>query len=132
MMLRERSTSAASAAPVAVSPNARYTRTYIALDRRASARRSLITRRVYHTYDARRIRINVATNSSGLPRRMAFLAERVGTEIRPKHVGDGHAPIGVLVMLEDAGQRSRERQAASVQRVHEARLLALAGAIADV
>src|SRR5690349_11847593 len=56
---------------------------------------------------------------------MCGLAEAVGAEIRPQHLGNEDGAVGLLVVLENAGDRAREREAGTVQRVHEARLFAL-------
>ena len=101
------------------------------LERCASARRSRTTRRVYTTYDESSTTSRTPTISSGAPRRIGS-ADPVGPYIRPQHFGNGHRAVRLLVVLEDAGDRAREREAGAVERVHEARLLALRGPVADV
>src|SRR5215831_8011310 len=135
-MLFDRSTSAASIAPGELSANARNTRAYISVDRRASPRRSTITRCVYQTYDPSRTRNSVATSISDLLRRIVGGAGRsadfVDAEIRAQRRRNVDRPVGVLVMLQQAGDGTRKGEPRSVQRVDESRLLALGRAIADV
>src|SRR5690242_20551443 len=135
-MLFDRSTSAASIAPGELSANARNTRAYISVDRRASPRRSTITRCVYQTYDPSSTRNSVATSISDLLRRImggdGRSADLVDAEIRAQRVRNGDRSVGVLVMLQQTGDRARKRQPRSVQRVYESRLLTLGRAIANV
>src|SRR5687767_1628387 len=69
--------------------------------------------------------------TTGARRRMT-LAENVGAQVRAQRLGDAHAAVGLLVMLEETDDRAREGDAGTVQRVHEARLFPRARAIADV
>src|SRR5580765_6630682 len=132
-MLFDRSTSAASIAPGELSAKAWNTRAYISVERRASARRSTITRCVYQTYDPNNTRNSVATSISDLLRRMGRgSAECVDAEIRAKRGRNGDRSVGVLMMLQQTGDRARKGQPRSVERVHESRLLAFGGTIPDV
>ena len=54
-------------------------------------------------------------------------AQTIDAEIRPQHLGHRHGAVRILMVLENARDGARKREARSVQRVNEARLLPFAG-----
>src|SRR5476651_1899287 len=129
-MLLERSNNACVPASSLVSLCARKTRAYMRLERSASRRRSLTTRRVYSTYDDSRMTRKRPTRSSGAPRRIA-LSDPVATDVRPQRLRHDHRSVRPLMLLEQAGDDARKGQARAVECMHEPRLLPLGRAIAD-
>src|SRR6476646_7236872 len=75
--------------------------------------------------------MSAAKISSGLTRRMRS-ADPVSPQIRPQRLRNDNGAIGILVVLEDAGDRARQRKARSIQCVNKARLVALCRAKANV
>src|SRR5665647_75383 len=71
------------------------------------------------------------TTSSGTPRRIV-LPEPVGPYIPPQRLWDDDAAVRLLMILENTGNGARKGERRSVQRVHEAWLLALRGPVANV
>ena len=54
------------------------------------------------------------------------------SHVGAQHLGYHDAAIGLLIVLQDADERARQRQARAVQRVHELDVFAVARAVADV
>src|SRR3954470_21100873 len=80
-----------------------------------------------------RMRVRARSLSFTLPRSLGG----TGDDRRPAHVGPqrlrhGHRAVLVLIVLQDRDQGAADREARAVQRMHEARALALLGAEARV
>ncbi len=102
------------------------------LDRRASARRSATTRCVYHDVRPEQQQDERGDQQLGLAAAHAGQLRTSTPRYGRSTSGTVTVPSGVLVVLEQAGDRARKRQPRSVERVHEPRLLALRRPIANV
>jgi hypothetical protein len=59
--------------------------------------------------------MSVPMSTSGVPRRITRLTDPIATVIRPKRGGNGDRAVGVLMMLEQAGNRARERESGAIE-----------------
>src|ERR1041385_776094 len=96
----------------------------------SASRRSLNTTAcVYTTYDPSNSRTPSATTMLAARR---ISAENVDAQIRLQRLGHGDAAVGLLIMLEEAGDYAWKGEAGAVERADKAGFLARAGSISNV
>src|SRR5579862_3967893 len=115
-MCRARSNSASALARSDVSERALKIRAYICPDRAASRRSSAKTRCVETMYQPSRTANPSPRRNVGSRRRIVRAsADTIGAEIRAQHVGDDDGAVGLLVVLQQRGDRAGEAKARAVQ-----------------